>query len=241
MREPAQIARQVEEHPQLPAGSCERVSGYGVMGLPFGSGHVLALRRWTASSVGDGFTSVWHRDPEGRWTFYESVADVACTRYFGAAAERVRVGPIGLEWQDERRLHVWTVDSDDVDWRIDLGSTLMTRLMSVLGSTLPMAAWRSRSVLSVLGGVAGPALRVGRVQLTGTTSNGQRFEANPVRIWYVTDSNAVVDGQELGPMAPLDQQAHLADFYIPQRGLFAMGRVFVTPIPSTVDASLSRS
>ena len=39
----------------------------------------------------------------------------------------------------------------------------------------------------------------------------------------------------------VDQQAHLTDFYIHQRSLSAMGRVFVTPIPSTVDASLSRS
>jgi hypothetical protein len=25
------------------------------------------------------------------------------------------------------------------------------------------------------------------------------------------------------------EQAHMADFYFPQRGIFAMGRVFVTP------------
>jgi hypothetical protein len=30
-------------------------------------------------------------------------------------------------------------------------------------------------------------------------------------------------------MGPLAEQAHLSDFYIPQRGIFAVGRVFVTP------------
>ena len=80
MKAPAQFARAVEDRPVLPSGDCERVSGYGVMGLPFASGHVLGLRRWTASSVGDQFTSVWHRNPAGRWTFYESIdCDVACT------------------------------------------------------------------------------------------------------------------------------------------------------------------
>jgi hypothetical protein len=44
VREPAEFARQVEEHPQLPQAACERVTGYGVMGLPFRSGHVLGLR-----------------------------------------------------------------------------------------------------------------------------------------------------------------------------------------------------
>jgi hypothetical protein len=57
-REPAEFARQAEQNPQLPAAACERVAGYGVMGLPFSPGHVLGLRRWTASSVGDGYTSI---------------------------------------------------------------------------------------------------------------------------------------------------------------------------------------
>jgi hypothetical protein len=52
MREPAAFVRQIEENPQLTPAPCERVSGYGVMGLPFRSGHILGLRQWTASSVG---------------------------------------------------------------------------------------------------------------------------------------------------------------------------------------------
>lgn len=101
MTAPADFARTVEESPRLPPGDCERVSGYGVMGLPFRSGHVLGLRRWTASSVGDRFTSIWHRDPQGSWTFYESVnCDVACSRYFGSDVERAQVVPIDVEWED---------------------------------------------------------------------------------------------------------------------------------------------
>src|SRR6516225_7984354 len=98
MKAPAHYAQGVEDHPVLPKGDCERVSGYGVMGLPFRSGHVLGLRRWTASSVGDRFTSIWHRNPEGRWTFYESVScDIACSRYFGAEVDTARVGPIAID------------------------------------------------------------------------------------------------------------------------------------------------
>jgi len=239
MREPAQCARQAEQHPQLPAAASERVSGYGVMGLPFRSGHVLGLRRWTASSVGDAYTSIWHRDPVGRWTFYQSApAEIACTRYFGAEVERIQTGPIALDWEGERRLHVHTVDSPAVDWRIELGSSPVARLMSLVGSALPLAAWRSRPVLSAMGQVAGRSLGVGTVKLTGITSNGQPFDANPLRIWFVTSSHAVVDGQELGPIGPLAEQAHLADFYIPQRGIFAIGRFFATRVPSEVPAAM---
>jgi hypothetical protein len=69
VREPAEIAADVERRPQLQAGAAERFFGYGVMGLPFRSGHVLGLRRFPASSIGPGYRSVWHRDAQGRWTF----------------------------------------------------------------------------------------------------------------------------------------------------------------------------
>jgi hypothetical protein len=230
MKAPAQFARSVEDRPVLPPGDCERVSGYGVMGLPFASGHILGLRRWTASSVGERFTSIWHRDPVGRWTFYESIScEVACTRYFGADVERVREGPIDLEWEAPNRLRVRT-DDGAVDWDITTGSTGATRMMSTMGSMVPLAAWRSGPVLRAMGAMAGRVLGVGTVQLTGTTSNRQHFDANPLRIWYVTASHAVVENEDLGPIGPLDEQAHMADFYFPQRGVFALGRVFVSPL-----------
>jgi hypothetical protein len=69
------------------------------------------------------------------------------------------------------------------------------------------------------------------------TSNGQPFDANPLRIWFVTSSHAVVEGQQLGSPGALAEQAHLRDFYIPQRGIFAIGRFFATRVPSEVPAA----
>ncbi len=231
MRQPAEFARRAEEDPRLPPGACERVAGYGVMGLTFASGDVLGLRRWTASSVGEGFTSIWHRDPQGSWTFYESVpSEIGCTRYFGADVERVTVEPIDLEWEGPRRLHIRTTESGSVDWTVELSSTPVTHLMSVVGPLVPVPLWRRPSVLAAAGCLAGAALGVGRVRLSGLTSNEQHFDATPLRIWFVPESRAVVEGRELGPVGPLREQAQIADFCIPQRGLFAMGRVFVTPL-----------
>lgn len=229
MKAPAEFAQAVEDHPVLPPGDCERVSGYGVMGLPFASGHVLGLRRWTASSVGDRFTSIWHRNPAGQWTFYESApCEVACSRYFGDDVQRFEQGPIELDWEAPNRLRVRAADRS-VDWSIQMGATLATRMMSAIGSTLPMAAWRSPPILTAMGAASGRMLGVGKVRLTGTTSNRQHFDANPLRVWYVTDSHAVIEGNELGPLGALDEQAHMADFYFPQRGIFAVGRVFISP------------
>jgi hypothetical protein len=185
MREPAEYADEIERDATLPAGSGERFSGYGVMGLPFRSGHILALRRFPASSIGAGYRSVWHRTPSGRWTFYQDQpAEFACTRYFGAAVQDVREGPIEIAWTGPRSFE-----------------------LSAGGGEL---AW----------------LRAGRVRLAGLAPNGQRFVANPLRMWVARESSARLKGAGLGEMGPAPEQAQLRDLTIPQRGVFVVGRAF---------------
>ena len=82
--EPREIIGNIEKTAFLPPGKADRFAGYAVIGLPFRSGHVLALRRFPASSLGPGYTSVWHRSPAGIWTFYSTVPpEQGCSRYFG--------------------------------------------------------------------------------------------------------------------------------------------------------------
>lgn len=72
--------------PSLPLGDDERFTGYGVMGLPFSSGHYLAFRCWPRTSIGPGYRAVWHRDPGGRWTLYATEPPQrSCARYLSAA------------------------------------------------------------------------------------------------------------------------------------------------------------
>ena len=49
----------------------EYVKGWGVFGLPFDSGHVLALRIFPENDFGP-YRTVWHRDPAGRWSIPRS-------------------------------------------------------------------------------------------------------------------------------------------------------------------------
>jgi hypothetical protein len=82
-------------------GRGERFFGYGVMGLPFASGHVLALRRFTASSIGPGYSAIWLRSPQGAWSMWIDTEPMkACPRYFGSELERVIEAPIALSWPD---------------------------------------------------------------------------------------------------------------------------------------------
>lgn len=223
MREPADIVADLERRPELPPGAEERFFGYGVMGLAFRSGHVLALRRFPASPIGPGYRSVWHRDPGGRWTFYQDQpAELACTRYFGSADDDVHQRPIHIDWTGPRRLRIRAGDGE-LDWTVQIGSTPVTRVFNRLAAVLPAPAWRSGPVLALMSRVAGTALRAGRVRLTGRAPNGQRFTANPRILWLVLDSTATVRGVDLGEIGPAPEQARLADFLLPQRGVFAVG------------------
>ncbi|RVW09130.1 hypothetical protein EGT67_13345 [Prescottella agglutinans] len=219
-----------EELPDLPPGDeFERFAGYAVMGVPFATGHYLALRHFPASSIGPGYDSVWHRDPAGRWVMYISAApESSCPRYFGRALAESRTADITITWTGPNSFGV-TVD-DTIDWSMTLARSLATRAMTAAGSLLPAALWRNDRVLTLMSRVAGPLLGVGRIGLTGETPSGHSFRANPRRLWAVERSRATVDGVDVGPPGPLPEQARLGGFWLPQRGVFAIGETYFTPL-----------
>ncbi|MET8797606.1 hypothetical protein ABZV91_14355 [Nocardia sp. NPDC004568] len=215
--------------PALPAGAdTERFAGYGVMGQPFASGHYLAFRHFAASSVGPGYESVWHRNPEREWVIYSSVApEASCVRYYGAALVDARVTDISVTWTGPFALTVRVPGT--LVWEIELGRSPATTAMTALGGALPAALWRNPTVLSVMSRVAGPALGAGRVRLRGTTPNGQWFRLEPRMLWTVERTVARIDGIDTGPAGPLPEQTALGDFQLPQRGMFAVGRAYFEP------------
>jgi len=228
LAEPRALAELTEIDPSVPPGTDVTFCGYGVMGLPFSSGHVLALRRFPASSLGYGYSSVWHRTPAGRWTFWSDVApQTSCARYFGEAIDEATRASITMRWTGPWAFQV-TVD-DVLDWQVALQPSPATVAMNLAAQLLTDGMWRSPRVLRAMGAVARDLLGVGRIALTGNVPNGQRFFVNPRRIWRVSGSAASVRGVDLGTPGPLHVQAALGDFAIPQQGIFAIGRSFFEP------------
>ncbi|MGW5387534.1 hypothetical protein [Nocardia sp. NPDC003963] len=212
--------------PALPSGAqAERFAGYGVMGQPFVSGHYLAFRHFAASSVGPGYESVWHRNPDREWVIYSSVApEMSCARYYGSALVSARVENISVTWTGPYALTVEV--PGELVWDIELRRSPATTAMTRLGGVMPSALWRNPAVLSAMSRIAGPALGVGRVRLHGTTPNGQWFSTNPRMLWVVDRTTARIDGIDIGPAGPLDEQTGLGDFWLPQRGMFAVGQAY---------------
>ena len=223
MTTPRKAVEAQQTDPRLPKGDDERFSGYGVMGLPFTTGHYLALREMVATSVGPAYRALWHRSPAGDWTIYSTVApEVSCGRYFSSTAATVTVPNIEVRWLDDVNLHVTM--GDEFDWRIELAATPATRMMTAMGAAMPEGAWSNGPILTSMGPMAAAMLRSGRVRLRGDTPNGPAFKVAPLQIWRVASSRAELHGEDFGAPAPLDKQARLGDFWLPQRGIFVVGR-----------------
>jgi hypothetical protein len=237
---PASAAADVTARPALPSGDGERFTGFGIMGLAFDTGHYLALRAWTETSIGAPYRSVWHRKPDGAWHMYVTApAEWSCPRYFSAAASYERVPAVELTWTDAHRLRVRIPQT--LDWDIALQATPATRAMSAVAGAMPAAARTSDPLLAAMGPMSRPMMRAGRMRMNGAAPNRQHFQVMPLRVWAVASSHARLDGDDLGSTHPLDEQDRLGDFWMPQRGIFYVGEArFETFDPVRHLAPISR-
>ena len=210
------------ERAGVPKGEGERFAGYGVIALPFRGGDVLAFRHFPASSIGAGYSAIWHRDRAGAWTFYVTTdPSFACPRYFGDALERVVVTDIEVTWVGHDHLVV-AAPAPRVEWSMRLQSSMATRAVNLLGGLAPGATWRDDRLLNLAGVAAGLGLGAGALRLAGHTPNGQHCRFRPRKLWRIDASAARVEGRELGPIGG-NCDAELGDFRLPDTGLFACG------------------
>lgn len=241
---PRTITRALEAAASLPdSPDRERLRGYAVTGLPFRSGHVLAMRRFPATSFGRPYTSVWHRNPAGRWVIYQDQPpQFSCPRAFGPAIEAAPVVPIAIDWTAPDEFAI-SIDTDEIHlrWHIPLISSSLTRAINAAATVVPTAVRHSQPFLAAVGRATGPLLKAGRVRLAGRVPSEKRFFADLRKIWLVGPSTAAVDGTDLGEPGSLPEQPHLGDFWIPQRGIFAIADAFFEPIAADEVPQLTRS
>jgi hypothetical protein len=201
----------------------EYVKGWGVFGLPFDSGHVLALRVFPENDFSP-YRAVLHRDPGGRWSIYVdgSSLDTACPRYFGAACHFTGYARIGLTWDGPATLRV-TMDSPALEWALTATSTRLLDLLNTMSAAMPLATWRPRSLVRVRERLAS-ALGMGQLKLTGTMPSGHAGTLMPQRMYFIDDSQATLDGADLGRPARLRDNPTIGGVPLPARGVLATGQ-----------------
>ena len=200
----------------------EYVKGWGVFGLPFDSGHVLALRVFPENDFAP-YRTIWHRDPEGRWAIYVDGPrlDTACPRYYGAACEHVGHAHIGLAWTGPATLQV-TMDGPALDWTLTATSNRPLDALNAVGAALPLATWRPRALLRARELLA-QALGMGHLRLAGVMPSGHVGTLMPKRMFFVEESRARFDGLDLGRPAHVRENPRIGAVPLPARGILGVG------------------
>jgi hypothetical protein len=201
----------------------EYVKGWGVFGLPFDSGHVLALRVFPENDFSP-YRTVWHRDPQGRWAIYVdgASADTACPRYYGPACQHVGYASIRLEWTGPASLRV-TMDRPALEWTVTARQTPSLAVMNAVSPRLPLSSWRPRSLLRAREVMAKRAFGLGDIKMSGTMPSGHEGVLMPERMYLIDESSAVLDGIDLGHPTRVAPNPTIGSVPLPARGVLAVG------------------
>lgn len=213
--------------------------GWGVFGLPFDSGHVLALRVFPQNSFAP-YRTVWHRTPQGEWSIFADSPrlDVACPRYYGAACSYTGQARIALDWTGPRTLRV-TVDEPHLEWTLTAARSPVLGLLNPISAVLPIASWRSRALVRPREAMA-RGLGMGRLTLSGEMPSGHVGVLMPQRMYLVNDAHATLRGVDLGRPVRLPSNPTIGGVPLPARGVLAIGQA-MWPIRDPEEYERTRS
>lgn len=199
------------------------MKGWGVFGVPFDSGHVLALRVFPENDFGP-YRTLWHRDPSYRWSIYVDGArlDTACPRYYGAACDRTQFSHIGITWTGPASLRV-TMDSPSLDWTLTASSTRLLSLLNTISPALPVATWRPRPLIRARELMA-RGLGLGHLELSGVMPSGHRGTLMPQQMYFIDTSTASFESMDLGRPTHLIDNPKIGEVPLPARGVLAIGQ-----------------
>ncbi|MFB6189531.1 MAG: hypothetical protein ABEI57_06575 [Halapricum sp.] len=209
-----------------PVPGYEHVRGFGIYGLPFDTGHVLALRVFPENDFAP-YVTIWHRTPEGTWSIYVDGPrhDTACPRYYGAAVDNVASSKITLTWLGPMELRV-AMDDPDLDLTVELESSRLTTLVNAVGPRIPVSVWRVPEVARGLARIADLVFDIGTVRLVGTAPNGQRTVLLPRQLYPIVTGSATLDGVDLGRPVRSKTNPTIGSVALPARPMLAIGEAY---------------
>jgi hypothetical protein len=213
-----------ERQGQPPWPGYEYVKGWGVFGLPFDSGHVLALRVFPENDFSP-YKTLWHRDPQGRWSIHVDgqSLDTACPRYYGQVCSTVGYAQITLEWTSPNVLRIRR-DQPQLDWTVTARQTPVLRAMNALSPRMPLGTWRSPRLVRARELMAQHVLGLGEIRMAGPMPSGHHGILMPQRMYFIDESTAVLDGYDLGQPTRVNPNPTIGEVPLPARGVLAVGQ-----------------
>jgi hypothetical protein len=201
----------------------EHVRGYGVFGLPLSSGHTLALRVFPVNDFAP-YVTVWHQTPDGDWSIHYQAPrpDIACPRYYGAAARYITPATIDLEWHGPAELTI-RVDRPQLEWTVWMHESPVLRPLNMLSKRLPLWTWQHASLLHMREWMA-RRLGMGDITLAGLMPSGHFGVLMPQRMYLIERACVQLEGADLGVPVHVHPNPKIGDVPLPARGIFAIGQ-----------------
>ena len=202
----------------------EHIRGYAVMMLPFSSGDLLGLRVWPESDFAP-YVSVWYRSSDGEWSMFSDghSLETTCPRYWQSVIQRAELINIDITWTDANELRV-EMDEPQLVWTMSMTAPPLLRGINAMSAELPLWSWRPGPLLRLREWMAKRLLGLGDISLSFTTPSGHETVIMPEEIYFIDDSEAVLDGRSLGEPVQLEENPLLGDVPWPIRPSFGFGQ-----------------
>jgi len=202
----------------------EHFRGYGVMVLPFSSGHLLGLRVFPQNDFAP-YHSVWHCTPGGRWTIYNDgpSLETTCPRWWGPALEHAELNKIRVRWTGPNDLRI-EMDQPRFRWTLTMKETPLLRMLNPLSASMPLSTWRKKSTLRMREWMAKNIFGMGNLKFSFTTPSGHQAIIMPQRNYFIRHSEASLEGHDLGIPIRLNNNPYIGDVPLPTRPVFIIGQ-----------------
>ncbi|MCW9706111.1 hypothetical protein [Fodinibius salsisoli] len=209
-----------------PLSGFEYVRGYGVFALPFDTGHVLALRVFPENDFAP-YSTIWHCSPEGVWSIFADTPrlDIACPRYYSAAAAHNIHANISLNWTGPMTLSI-EVDAPRLEWCVSMTTTPLVKLVNAVSQGIPERFWRRPLMLKAFEHIADLLFDLGDVTLSGNAPNGHFAKVMPIRMFPVGSATARLNNEDLGQPTRSKENPSIGALRLPARPVFAIGRAY---------------
>ncbi|CAN5652347.1 hypothetical protein BH23CHL2_BH23CHL2_30560 [soil metagenome] len=224
------LASELQEiQPQMrdsPWAGHEHYHGYGVMVMPFSSGHLLGLRVFPDTDFGP-YRSVWHRTPGGDWSIFNDghSLDTTCPRWWGPVLKHASLTGIDVTWTGPSVLRV-TMEEPQLEWTMSISASLPLRAINKLSAKLPSWTWKVSPLVSARESMAKRLLGMGDLRFTFPAPNGSSATVMCEQIYFIESSEAILEGQSLGHPVRLPANPTIGDVALPTRPSFFVGKAY---------------
>ena len=204
----------------------EHFYGYGVMILPWSSGHLLGLRVFPENDFAP-YCSVWHRPPGEGWHIHNDGPSLrtTCPRWWGPALQEATLTSIDLTWTGPNRLRV-ELEEPDLEWTMEMSAPWTLHRLNAASAALPLPVWKMSPALHLGEWMAKRWLDLGDLRFSFETPSGQSAAIIPQEIFFIRSSEARLQGKDLGQPVRLPENPEIGSVALPKRPVFMIGHAF---------------